>query len=147
MDMKKVDEIIDNHQIEKGALLSILHDIQEKEGYLPDTSLYYLSHKLHIPISEIFRVATYFEKTFSLEPKGKHTIKICQGTTCYLKDSDQVLTEIKEELDKNGEEKDFSLEKVRCLGCCDSAPVVEIDEKILDRESAKSTIIKLKGEK
>ena len=142
-----MDEIIDNHQIEKGALISILHDIQEREGYLPDESLSYLSHKLHIPISEIFRVATYFEKTFSLEPKGKHTIKICQGTTCYLKHSDQVLTEIKEELDKNGEEKDFSLEKVRCLGCCNAAPVVEIDGEMLDKDSAKTTIIKFKGEK
>ena len=147
MDMKKVDEIIEKHQAEKGALISILHDIQEEEGYVPDEVLSCLSDKLQIPLSETFRVVTYFEKTFSLEHKGKHTIKVCQGTTCYLKHADQTLIEIKEELDKNGEEKDFSLEKVRCLGCCNAAPVVEIDGEMLDKDSAKNTIIKLRGEK
>jgi NADH-quinone oxidoreductase subunit E len=147
MDMKKVDEIIEKHQAEKGALISILHDIQEEEGYVPEEVLCCLGDKLQIPLSEIFRVVTYFEKTFSLEPKGKHTIKVCQGTTCYLKHADQALTEIEEELDKNREEKDFSLEKVRCLGCCNAAPVVEIDGEMLDKDSAKNTIIKLKGEK
>lgn len=147
MDMKKLDEIIEKHKTEKGALISILHDIQGEEGYLPEEALSYLSDTLHISLTEIFRVATYFEKAFSLEPKGEHTIKVCLGTTCYLKHSDQVLTEIKEELDKNGEAKDFTLEKVRCAGCCGAAPVVEINGKILDKDSAKSAIIKLKSEK
>ena len=79
-------------------------------------------------------------------PIGEHTIKVCQGTNCHLKYSDQVLTELKEELDKNGEEKNFNLETVKCLGCCDVAPAVEIDGQILDKDSAKSTIKKLKSE-
>jgi len=147
MNMKKVDEIIENHQAEKGSLISILHDIQGQEGYLPEEALSYLSNRLHIPLGEIFRLITYFDKAFSLEPRGKHTIKICQGTTCFLKHSDHALKEIKEEVDKNGEDKHFYLEKVRCVGCCNAAPVVEIDGKFLDKDSAISTIIKLKGEK
>jgi len=147
MDLKKVDGIIERHRTEKGALISILHDIQKEAGYLPDEALCYLSDTLHIPLSEVFRVATYFDKSFSLEPREKHIIKICQGTSCYLKHSEEVLKEINETLGDNGENKDFSVEKVRCLGCCNTAPVVEIDGKLLDRDSAKGTIIKLKGEK
>jgi NADH:ubiquinone oxidoreductase subunit E len=147
MDIKKVDEIIKNRQGEKGALISILHDIQEAEGHLPEEFLNYLSEKIHTPLSEIFRVVTYFDKAFKLAPPiGEHTIKVCQGTNCHLKYSDQVVTEIEEELDKNGEEKNFNLETVKCLGCCDVAPAVEIDGQILDKDSAKSTIKKLKSD-
>lgn len=146
MSMKIVDEIIKRREVEKGALISILHDIQEEEGYLPEEILSYLSDRLNTPLSEIFRVVTYFDKAFSLTPMKEHTIKVCQGTNCYLKHSDQVLTEIKEELDKNGTEKIFNLETVRCLGCCDIAPTVEIDGEILDKDSARSTINKLKSE-
>jgi len=147
METKKVHEIIEKHKTEKGALISILYDIQSKQGYLPEDALSYLSDRLHISLSEIFRVVTYFDKAFSLEPKGKHTIRVCQGTTCYLKHTDQALIEIKEQLDINGENEHFCLEKVRCLGCCAEAPVIEIDGEIFDKDSAKSTIIKLKGEK
>ncbi|KPJ61809.1 MAG: hypothetical protein AMJ42_00810 [Deltaproteobacteria bacterium DG_8] len=147
MDIKKVNEIIEKHKAEKGALTSILHNIQEQEGYLPEEALGYLSDRLHIPLSEIFRVVTYFDKAFSLEPRGKHIIKVCQGTTCHLKHSDQALIEIKEELDKNGENGHFYLEKVRCLGCCAEAPVIEIDGVMFDKDTAKGTIIKLKSEK
>ena len=133
-------------------MLSILHDIQAEYGYLNKEVLEYLSKKLNTPISEISRVATYFGKAFSMEPKKKHTIRICQGTTCHVKYSDNAQSEIQEELEKIkdenfGEHKNFSLEKARCLGCCASAPNIEVDGVILDKEAAKSTIIKLKGEK
>ncbi len=147
MDTKKVDLIIEKHRVEKGALISILHDIQEEEGYLPDETLSYLSEKLHTPLSELFRVATYFDRAFSLTPRGKHTVKVCQGTSCYLKHSDQILTDIKEELEKNGDGKNFHVTTASCLGCCTVAPAVEIDGELQDKDSAKSTIIKLKGEK
>ena len=150
MDMKTVDEIIEKHKTEKGSLISILHDIQDQDGYLPEETLSYLSDQLRTPLSEVFRVAAYFEKAFSLKPKGKHTIRICQGTACYLKHADQTREELQEEIAKDVDEykdTDFNLEKVRCLGCCTAAPAVEIDGKILDKDSAKTTIIKLKGEK
>jgi NADH:ubiquinone oxidoreductase subunit E len=147
MDIKILQEILEKHKAEKGALVSILHDVQRHEGYLPEEALHHLSDTLHLPISELARVATYFEQAFSLEPRRNHTIKVCQGTTCYLKYGDQVVTEIKDEASKEGEDTLFNVEVVRCRGCCDSAPVVEIDGNILDRESATRTIIKLKGEK
>jgi len=147
MDTKKVDLIIEKHKAEKGALISILHAIQEEEGYLPDEALSYLSEKLHTPLSELFRVATYFDRAFSLTPRGKHTVKVCQGTSCYLKHSDQVLTDIKEELEKNGDGNNFHVTTASCLGCCTVAPAVEIDGELRDKDSAKSTINTLKGEK
>ena len=147
MDTKKVDLIIEKYKAEKGALMSILHAIQEEEGYLPDEALSYLSDTLSTPLSELFRVATYFDKAFSLTPRGKHTVKVCQGTSCYLKHSDQILTDIKEELEKNEDGKNFHVTTASCLGCCTVAPAVEIDGELLDKDSAKSTIIKLKGEK
>jgi len=147
MDTKKVDELIAQYESEKGALISILHEVQRKEGYVPEEVMSHLSDKLQLPLSEVFRLATYFEKSFNLVPQGKNTIKVCQGTSCYLKHADQILTEIKEDLGDDGEAADFHLEEVRCLGCCNAAPAVEVNGELLDRESAKKTIIKLKGEK
>ena len=146
MDEHKVDEIIAQHSAERGPLISILHDIQRETGHLPDTTLTYLSDKLHMPLSEIYRVVSYFEKAFSQKPRADHIVKVCEGTSCHLKRSDELLTEIKEELEKEGEDPRFSLEKARCLGCCTAAPAVEIDGEIFDKDSAKSTITKLKGE-
>ena len=147
MDRQKINALIKAHQAEKGALISILHDIQREAGYLPDEALDHLRDALQLPLSEIYRVATYFEKAFSLTPKGKHKVKVCQGTSCYLKHADQTLAEIREEVEKEGDGKDFDITKVRCLGCCSAAPVVEVNGKLLDKDTAKSTVIKLKGEK
>src|SRR5210317_65891 len=146
MELKKADEIITKHQSEKGALISILHEVQREEGYVPEEVMIHLSDRLQLPLGEVFRVATYFEKSFSLAPQGKNTIKVCQGTACYLKHADQILSEIKEDLGENAEAADFHLEEVRCLGCCNAAPAVEVNGELLDRESAKKTILKLKGE-
>ena len=147
MDNNTIDKIITNHKSEKGALISILHDIQREEGYVPVDTMGYLSKTLQLPISEVFRVVSYFNKAFSLKPRGKHNIKVCQGTACHLKHSDQVLTEIKEEVGEDGEAPDFHIEQVRCLGCCTVAPAVEVNGEIVDKDSAKKTITKLKGEK
>ena len=147
MDLSKLDEVIAQHQSEKGALISILHDIQREEGCVPDDAMCHLSQTLHLSLSEVFRVVSYFNKAFSLKPREKHSIKVCQGTACYLKHADQVLEEIKETLGENGEAADFRMEQVRCLGCCTVAPAVEVNGAILDKDSAKSTITKLKGEK
>jgi len=147
MDTKKVDAIIERHKAEKGALISLLHAIQDEEGYLAADAMSYLSDKLHTPLGEISRVATYFDKAFKLEPKQEHTVRVCRGTTCHVKKSDEVYKEITDELSKDGKGFRFSLGQARCLGCCTSAgPVVEIDGEVYEQDAAKSTIIKLKGE-
>ena len=147
MDKNTIDKIITKYQSERGALISILHDIQKEEGHILEESMCHLSDRLKLPLSEVFRVVTYFDKAFSTKPQQKHSIRVCQGTACYLKHADQILTEIKGDLGEDGEAADFHLEEVRCLGCCNAAPAVEVNGELLDRESAKKTIIKLKGEK
>lgn len=147
MDTKKLDEFIAAHKDEQGALISILHDVQREAGWIPDDAMVHLSKTLQVPLSEVFRVVSYFHTAFSLKPREKHSIKVCQGTACYLKHADQVLTEIKEELGEDGEAPDFHIEQVRCLGCCTVAPAVEVNGEIVDQDTAKSTITKLKGEK
>lgn len=146
MDNNAIDKIVTKHKSERGALISILHDIQREEGYVPDDVMAYLSKTLQLPISEIFRVVSYFNRAFSLKPRKKHNIKVCQGTACHLKHSDQVLTEITEEIGEK-DEPNFHIEQIRCLGCCTVAPAVEINGEIVDKDSAKKSIIKLKGEK
>ena len=146
METKKLDEFIEAHKNEQGALISILHDIQKEAGCIPDSAMEYLSTTLRIPLSEVFRVVSYFNRAFSLRPREKHSIKVCQGTACHLKHADQVLTEIREEIGEK-DEPDFHIEKIRCLGCCTVAPVVEINGELVDKDSAKKSIIKLKGEK
>ena len=146
MDTKKLDEFVEAHKNEQGPLISILHDIQKEAGYIPDYAMEHLSTALRIPLSDIFRVVSYFDKAFSLKPREKHSIKVCQGTACHLKQADQLLTEITEAIGEK-DEPDFHIEQIRCLGCCTVAPAVEVNGEIVDKDTAKNTITKLKGEK
>jgi NADH-quinone oxidoreductase subunit E len=149
MDLKKLDEVIERHQKEKGALISILHDIQREEGYISDVAISHVSGRLKLPLSEVFRTVSYFGNAFSMQPpvQGKHAVKVCQGTACHVKRGSEVMSELRETIDKEGAEPVCDLQPVHCLGCCTAAPAVEIDGKLLDKETAKTTIIKLKSEK
>lgn len=149
MDLKKLDDVIARHQKEKGALISILHDIQREDGYIADEAMYHLSSRLKLPLSEVFRTISYFGNAFTMQPpqQAKHAIKVCQGTACHVRRGSEVMSELKETIEKEGAEAVCTLEPVHCLGCCTAAPAVEIDGKLLDKEAAKTTIIKLKSEK
>ena len=148
MDCTKLDDVIERHQKEKGALLSILHDIQCAEGYISDVAMSHLSGRLKLPLSEVFRTISYFGKAFSMQPpQSKHAVKVCQGTACHVKRGSEVMSELRETIEKEGAEAVCDLRPVHCLGCCTAAPAVEIDGKLLDKEAARNTIIKLKSEK
>lgn len=128
---QRLDEIIERHRGEKGAIVSILREIQERENYIGEEVSQYLSGKLCIPASQIFGMVSYYD-VFSLDPKGKHIIKVCDGTSCHLKGATNLFTRLGRELkiEREGTTEDlrFSLEKVRCQGCCHLGPVVKIDE-------------------
>ena len=148
MDLKKLDEVRERHQKEKGALISILHDIQREDGYIADEAMIQVSSRLKLPLSEVFRTVSYFGHAFSMQPpQSKHAVKVCQGTACHVKRGSEVMSELKETIDKEGAEAVCDLQPVHCLGCCTAAPAVEIDGKLLDKEAARNTIIKLKSEK
>ena len=148
MDMKKLDEVIERHKKEKGALITILHDIQRDEGHIAAEAMLQVSSRLKLPLSEVFRTVSCFGHAFTLQPRpAAHAVKVCNGTACHVRRGAEVMSELKETVEKEGAEALCSLEAVPCLGCCTAAPAVEIDGTLLDREAAKMTIIKLKSEK
>lgn len=131
-DIKKVDEFIRKHGKEKDALIPIMQEINDDYNYLPKNILKYIAQELEIPLSQVYHVATFYT-SFSLKPRGIHTIKVCMGTACHVRGSPRVLDEIKRHLNiEPGETtKDgvFTLETVNCLGACALGPVVVVDDE------------------
>lgn len=136
--MKKLEDYILKHKDQKGALIPVLHETQEMFGYIPEEAQKMISELLHIPAAEIFGVATFYSR-FTLTPKGKHTISVCLGTACYVKNAKGVLERLERELNvKTGdttEDGKFTLVATRCLGCCGLAPVMTIDEDVYGKLS------------
>jgi len=131
MGFEKVDVILDNYGYKHEALIGMLQDIQRLENYLPVETLQYIGEKLEVPLSRIYYIATFY-KSFSLEPRGRHIMKVCLGTTCHLSGAAQNLEQIERTLHvREGETTEdmmFSLETVNCVGTCALAPVAIVDE-------------------
>jgi NADH-quinone oxidoreductase subunit E len=130
----EVDQIIERHDNRKSALIAVLQEIQNEYKYLPEDVLAYVSRKMEITPSKIFSVATFYEN-FSLEPKGKYIIRICDGTACHVRKSIPILNAIRKELglsEKKHTTDDmlFTVETVSCLGACGLAPVITVNDKV-----------------
>ncbi len=129
-DKAKVDPIIQAHRNKKGPLMPVLKDINRTYNYLPQNILRYVSQEMSIPLSLIYRIVTFYS-AFSLVPRGRHTINICMGTTCYVRGAGKLLSALEDQLKVAAggttEDRRFSLETVRCLGCCSLAPVITVD--------------------
>lgn len=128
------EQIIERHNNKKSELIAVLQEIQNEYKYLPEDVLEYVSEKMKITPSKIFSVATFYEN-FSLEPKGKYIIKICDGTACHVRKSIPILNALRKELgltDKKDTTDDmlFTVEIVSCLGACGLAPVITINDKV-----------------
>jgi len=110
----------------------MLQDLQSAKRYLPEEDLRELAEALAIPLTRVFRVATFF-KAFSLEPKGEHIINVCMGTACHVRGAERILNELERQLGiDRGEttaDQKFSLETVNCLGACALGPVVVVDQE------------------
>jgi NADH-quinone oxidoreductase subunit E len=111
-------------------LLSLLQDINDARGYLPRSLLEALSEELSVPLSEILRVASFYN-AFSLEPVGRHVIEVCLGTACFVRGSGVLLQRLEEVIGVSAggtdAEQRFTLRTVRCIGCCALAPAMRID--------------------
>ena len=127
----EIESVIERQASEGASLISILEAIQEKYHYLPQNALILISERLNLPLSQVYSVATFYN-VFSLTPQGEHLISVCLGTACHVKGGEKILEKLGRELNiESGETtKDFqfTLEKVRCIGCCALAPVIRIDE-------------------
>jgi NADH:ubiquinone oxidoreductase subunit E len=128
--MAQVDQIVDDHKGKPGSLIPVLEECQGLTGYLPAELLDYISDRLGVPGSTVYGVVTFYS-FFSMTPKGRHTVKVCMGTACYVRGIGEVinrlLTEFGLQVGETTDDRRFSLEAVRCLGACGLAPVVVVD--------------------
>jgi NADH:ubiquinone oxidoreductase subunit E len=131
-----VTDIIARHRDERGNLLPILLDINRHFNWLPRPALEQASDELKLPLAEILRVASFYN-AFSLVPRGKHIINVCMGTGCFVKGSPRLLESLERELGlKHGQTTEdmlFTLEVVRCIGCCALAPAMRVGEDTFGR--------------
>ena len=129
--MSQVDEIIDRYKGKPGCLIPVLEQVQGVAGYLPVELQEYIGSRLNIPGSNIYGVVSFYS-FFTMVPKGRHMIKVCLGTACYVRRSKPILKRLSADLGlevgQTTEDRRFSLESVRCLGACGLAPTVVIDE-------------------
>lgn len=133
-DFAIVDEILAAHEKSQQAIIAILQEIQEHYHYLPREIFPYLAEKLGMSEARIFSVATFYEN-FSLEPKGKYVIKICDGTACHVRKSIPILERLRAELGlseskKTTDDLNFTVETVSCLGACGLAPVLTVNDVV-----------------
>lgn len=151
--MDKVDLILKLHDYNKQQLIGIMQDVQKEFNYLPQDVLTYIAKKLDISEAKIYGVATFYEN-FSLEPKGKYVVKICNGTACHVRKSLPILEQFRNTLGltKNKNTTDdnlFTIETVSCLGACGLAPVCTVNDEVhpnMTKEKAEKLIQELKEE-
>ncbi len=148
IDTSKLDEIIQSYDCKKSNLIAILQKVQEVYRYLPEDALIYIGTKIEgLSPATVFGVATFYAQ-FSLEPKGKYEIKVCDGTACHVRGSMPVLTAIRAKLNiptgqLTSDNGLFSLETVSCLGACGLAPVVVINGKVYPQMTSDAITIVL----
>ncbi len=130
---------IKRHQFRHDALIEVLHKAQELFGYLEDDLLLFVAHKLKLPLSRVYGVATFYH-FFTLKPKGEHTCVVCMGTACYVKGADKVIESVQDHLrikaGETTEDGKVSLLTARCIGACGIAPAVVYDGAVTPRQNA-----------
>ncbi len=131
---EKCQKILKKYYRDEGNVISILQDMQNEFGYIPDDAVYWVASELNIPASNFFGVATFYSQ-FHLKPRGRHIITACCGTACHVKGADPVMHRMKGDLalaegENTTPDMHFTLESVACIGACSMAPVVKIDKRI-----------------
>jgi NADH:ubiquinone oxidoreductase subunit E len=149
MGFEHVGKIIDKHQEKRTALITILHEIQDRYNHLPEEALRKVASRLKMDLNDIYGVATFY-RSFSLVPKGKHSVTLCLGTACHVRGGPKILRELKKQLNiepgQTTADKQFSLNVVNCLGVCAIGPVMFADGKFygeMNSVKAKKIIEKL----
>ena len=134
--LKRLEELIPTFNPAKGGLIPALQTAQNLFGYLPEEALKLISRSLHIPFSEVTGVVTFYS-FFSTVPRGRHVVRACLGTACYVRGGKEVLTALQQELGigvgETTADRNFSLEVGRCFGACGLAPVVLVDDDVHQR--------------
>jgi len=127
-----IDDIVHKHNVEPGAVIPILQEIQDTYGYVPPVAIQRVAESMNIPASEIFGIVTFYAQ-FRLQPLGRHLIKVCHGTACHLCGAEMVAETLSQFAGaREGEtsrDSMFTVERVACLGCCSLAPCIMLDNE------------------
>ena len=129
-------EVIEKYKDTRGALIPVLHGVQEIYGYLPMEVQKMVAEGLNVPLAEVYGVVTFYTQ-FTLTPKGKYKIGVCLGTACYVKGAGAIIDKIKDrlglEVGECSEDGKYSLDATRCIGACGLAPVLTINDDVYGR--------------
>jgi NADH-quinone oxidoreductase subunit E len=129
--MQKLDEILDKNECRRENIIGILQGITDEYNWLPKEAIHYVAEKLEIPFSYVYRIASFYTQ-FSLKPRGKHIIKVCLGTACFVRGApkllDQIQSDLRIEPGETTEDGLFTLETVNCLGACALGPLMVVDQ-------------------
>jgi NADH-quinone oxidoreductase subunit E len=145
----KVIEILDRYERSESKIIPILQAVQEEYRYLPQEVLTFIATSLGISPARLYGVATFYSH-FSLEPKGKHIIKMCDGTACHVRGSSSVIDAIREKLLLSAkkittDDMMFTFETVSCLGACGLAPVLVVDDEVHGQVSPEQALALING--
>lgn len=136
----EISAFIDEWKSKPGNLIMVLHQVQQTYGYIPRNIAIEISERLSVPLAKIYGVVTFYN-FFKLEKAGKYKIQVCLGTACYIRGGDDLLKALEKELGigLNSTTPDglFSIEAVRCLGCCGLAPVIVVNGNVHGRLTSK----------
>ncbi len=131
---EKLEGILTRYRENEGNLISILQDIESEFGYLREDAINWISEQLDIPPAKFYGVATFYAQ-FHLKPRGKNVITACCGTACHVKGSERLINSLVKELgipegEETSEDRQFTVEKVNCVGACSIAPVIIINKAV-----------------
>lgn len=131
-----IDQIIAENRERPGAMMVVLNETQSKVGYISPAMQAYIAKKLRVPVGAVHGVVTFYS-FFTTEPRGKHTMKFCMGTACYVGGVPQLMEKAKQltgtEIGKTTADGNLTMEICRCVGACSQAPVVTVDEEVIGR--------------
>ena len=130
---KKIDEIVEKYKHKEGTLIPVLKEIQEVTGYLPLEVQQHIAGGLKLPTSQVYGVVTFYS-LFTMIPRGRHTVRVCMGTACYVRGGQAILDLLRKEfnVEVNATTPDlrYTLEVINCPGTCGLAPVICVDEDV-----------------
>lgn len=146
--LQQLDRILELNQYQKRRIIAILQAIQQAFSFLPEEALSVTANAVGISQAKIFSIATFYEN-FSLQPKGRYVIKICDGTACHVRHSQPILETLRKELGlseavKTTKDQLFTVETVSCLGACGLAPVLMVNDKVHASMTPEKTLHLLK---
>ena len=131
-----IDQIIAENRERPGAMMVVLNETQGKVGYVSEPMQAYIAKKLRVPVGAVHGVVTFYS-FFTTEPRGKHTMKFCMGTACYVGGVPQLMEKAKQltgtDMGKTTPDGLLTMEICRCVGACSQAPVVTVDEEVVGR--------------